>query len=236
VPTTIADFEGTNGAYPTATSPFTVYSLPNGNSTDFANDNGVAYLGSLSGATASATQFAGFFDNSPSATTYFRAYYRLSYTPSNNHAVMALYGSAFATSIIVGFGTSRQLWVQANPGGTNPSDGALYNGSSNQLPNSGAWVRVEAALTATTCHAKVWTTDPASTGTPDIDTGSLSFTSLGALSQVVVGAWSQAPGGGAWRTFTTYIGMDSIAYDTSTWVGPAGAGSAGDSYAGIVPI
>jgi hypothetical protein len=83
---------------------------------------------------------------------------------------------------------------------------------------SDAWYRVETHWTKTTFQFKVWTTDKHSTGTPDEDSGVLSFDFGSGTAEDA--AWTSFGGGqGTTTNFgTDYV--DDLAVSTDDWIGP----------------
>lgn len=234
--TSTYNLEGTTGALPgnmsSGYATMTLYTAPSGTpSNDFAVSTTVAKAGSKSGKVTSTAHSATYYTTTVAATTYLKGFLYLSSgtNPTNGFSLGYLFGTGYTLNTYFGVTGSRELYATRNSSSTG---GAGANGSwfsaASAVPQS-EWIRFEVTLTATSVRIRTWHTSGAgvdSTGTPDLDSGTVSGTSLGTLDQVAIGAWSDSGGG---RTFagTNGIFLDDLAISdapfTTTHEGNAAA-------------
>ena len=210
--TSTYDFEGTTGALPGAMSSgfatMALYTSPAGTSSDFQVSTAVAKAGSKSGKVMSTAHAAVYYTTTFASTTYLRGYFYLtSGAPSNSFSLGYLYGSGFTKNTFWGITTSGELFATRDSSATGIAGASgNYFSSASAIP-AGEWIRFETTLTATSVRIRTWHTSGAgldSTGTPDLDSGTVSGTSLGTIDQVAIGAYSDSSGG---RTFTGASGI-----------------------------
>lgn len=235
--TSLYDFEGTAGSLPGAMSSgfgtMTLATSPNGTSaTDFQVSTVGAAHGSKSGQITSVATGGFYWTTTFASTTYLRGYFNLPNAPTNSFSLGYLYGSGFAANTFWGVTTDQRLYVVRNGGGTAPTGANYWQSDPSLVPL--VWCRFEVELTATSVHMKLWTASGAgidSTGTPDVDSGVLSGSTLGTIDQVAIGAFSSASGVG--RTFVNTNGLllDDFAISDAGWIGPASSTVTGDAAA-----
>lgn len=218
--TSTYDLEGTTGALPgnmsSGYATMTLYTAPSGTpSNDFAVSTTVAKAGSKSGKVTSTAHNATYYTTTVAATTYLKGFLYLASgtNPTNGFSLGYLFGSGYSLNTYFGVTGSRELFATRNSSSTGGSgaNGSWFS-STSAVPQS-EWIRFEVTLTATSVRIRTWHTSGAgvdSTGTPDLDSGTVSGTTLGTLDQVAIGAWSDSGGG---RTFagTNGIFLDDLA-------------------------
>jgi hypothetical protein len=174
--------------------------------------------------------------SSIAATTYLRAYIYLTAAPgAANIIVCRLANGGYAKQYVVGITTDRRLYVTAYTSDalSTTAGTSNYTSAANSLPLS-EWFRIEAKLTQTAVHGKLWKTTGGggynSSGAADLDSTELTGTSIGTSAQIQLGFESNTTmfSGGA-------AALDSLKMDDTAWIGPNAAAS-GTSYAGIVRI